>query len=625
MSVEGKKIKLHVGKMKEAIDALSVENNVTRDMLLQCFRLLLISEISQRGVIVPLDASDEQILPAIVNIAGKSLIDEKNVKSPLIAGAAAVSAMIAEKCACLLLQMNSSLTTTILKKDQWVGAFQRCRDVNDGRLMSLLDIATKLNLGKEGTEMDNCHAKITSLLLHRVAYGNYLRACAFSNPEQPPVFKRALESCLQGQALLAHLRLHDADRDILTDDEFSNYYTHDAITPLQTLVRIALIKNNVKRVNELYLRLVQSYIGDGENDGCEEFLSADGSKLWNEVKDSFIIPYNGDANGSSGDSLQLRIQYAIKAKELIDKVKDIHFDRESDLKLIILHKLLVLQVMSLHEDILVSIISNQRHVASINRTGLSVGTATMAAFETQARKDLIAGRLSSNDIDRALVYDSVSFNTASMALCKCFLSIEEENDLLNLPSRLVDAVCVTIERQLERLILAAQAIALDRMTDDDSSKNVIFHSWNNVYQLIEPLLDSITAKDEESVGKAIKEMSKSRQSLMVAVSEGLFVYVWMTYFEAHVENSQIEVAAIIVSNVLMLMKEEQVEDILEKDKLDFGAGKVLKINNNNCFNDSYMRVEMLCRASKYQRYLLLLGEFDLLISNCLKCFQSHLI
>jgi len=598
--------------MKEAIDAFSSKgNNVTQDMLVQCHHLLLISEISQRGVVIPLDATDDQILAAIVNVAGKSLIDENNVKSPLIAGAAAVSAMIAEKCADIALQLNDSFSIVILKEEQWASAFQRCRDVSDGRFISLLDIATKMNhLAKEG--MNICHANVMSLLLHRVAFGNFLRACAFSNPEQPPVFKRALESCLKGQALLAQHQIHEDDRDNRgnDDDDFSNYYTHDAIPPLLNLVRIALSKKNEKRANELYLRLVQSYIGDGESSGWVQVLSLDGSKLWNDINGSYIIPYKvGDnQNASSGDNLQLlKIQNAIKAKEFIDKVDDIHFDRESDLQLLLLHKLLVLQVMSAQEDLIVSIISNQRYVASVNRSGLSVGTAATAtaAFETQARKDLIAGKLRSNDVVKGLDYDSFSFDAASMDLCQFFLSVKG-NDLLHLPSSLVDAVCATIERQLERLILVAQTVALDRISDDENE--AVLQLWNNVFRLIEPLLDSIAGKDEESIGKEIEQMPKSRQSLMVAASEGLFIYIWMTYFEGLVEKSHIDAADIVVSKVLTSMKEAQLDDKKNNDKFDLGAGKFFKINNDLCVSEALKRMEMLFSVSKYQRHLQSAGQ-----------------
>jgi hypothetical protein len=126
----------------------------------------------------------------------------------------------------------------------------------------------------------------------------------------------------------------------------------------------------------------------------------------------------------------------------------------------------------------------------------------------------------------------------------------------------------------------------------------------------------VTGKDEESVGKAIRQMSPSRQSLMVAVSEGLFVYNWMTYFEGRVETSHIEAAAHVVSNVFMLMKEAQIKDKDEKNKFEIGTGKVVIINNNDCFSESYLRMEILCHGSKYQRHLLSIGEFDVSICNC---------
>ena len=98
MSIEGKKVKLHIGKIKEAIDAAIQTVDNPSECLSKCVHLLLISEISQRGVVVPLDATDEKLMQAIISTAGKALLDENQVKPPLIAGAAVISAMAAQKC-----------------------------------------------------------------------------------------------------------------------------------------------------------------------------------------------------------------------------------------------------------------------------------------------------------------------------------------------------------------------------------------------------------------------------------------------------------------------------------------------------------------------------------------------
>ena len=116
MSIEPKKLKAFIGEIKECLDSLPT----TADVLLipKCYQLLLSAELCQRGVIVSLDGikqkvcSDDhsKLMSSINNTAGKALLVESDVPKPLVAGAAVVSSMVAEKLADILFVLAGTST-----------------------------------------------------------------------------------------------------------------------------------------------------------------------------------------------------------------------------------------------------------------------------------------------------------------------------------------------------------------------------------------------------------------------------------------------------------------------------------------------------------------------------------
>eukprot|EP00555_Chaetoceros_dichaeta_P009715 CAMPEP_0198270994 /NCGR_PEP_ID=MMETSP1447-20131203/47394_1 /TAXON_ID=420782 /ORGANISM="Chaetoceros dichaeta, Strain CCMP1751" /LENGTH=84 /DNA_ID=CAMNT_0043963353 /DNA_START=31 /DNA_END=282 /DNA_ORIENTATION=- len=84
MSIQPKKLKAHLGTLKTLIDQISPTTP-----FLQCYRLLLLTELSQRGTITPLRSTDtnidtndddydydyETILETVQKTAGKALLD----------------------------------------------------------------------------------------------------------------------------------------------------------------------------------------------------------------------------------------------------------------------------------------------------------------------------------------------------------------------------------------------------------------------------------------------------------------------------------------------------------------------------------------------------------------------
>ena len=327
MSVEGKKIKIHIGQIKEAVDGLDSTN---RESLREAARLLLVAEMCQRGVVTPLDSNDEKLSQAVINSAGKMLLDENQVKPPLIAGAAFITSMVAQKTADIIACSSSN---EIFSKKQWESAKKRCCDVEDSRLLNLLELFTFT---------DNiCHGTLTNsdgmkVLLLRVAYGNNLRACAFTDPSVPPMFKKTLDICIDLQHSLLHLRSKlnndDDDSSLLVGGEHNAYYTSDTRLPLERLIAITESKNNKKRSTELQLRLAQSYLPHQSAMVIIDILSAEGIQRWDSIQNTFIGEYIITGKENEPPAVEL-------LSKAIDIVNDIEDTLVSDDNLL-LHKIL---------------------------------------------------------------------------------------------------------------------------------------------------------------------------------------------------------------------------------------------------------------------------------------------
>jgi len=595
MSIDGKKVKLHIGQIKEAID------DNTSESLLKCFRLLLIAEISQRGIIVPLDSSDDKLLQAIISTAGKTLLDENQVKSPLIAGAAVVSAMVAQKCSDIAFANESHIT--ILNKETWTGAFQRCQDVNDNRLLSLLKIATESAIAKESLSIGNMEG--VALLLQRIAFGNNLRASSFSKPDQPPMFKRSLDSCLKNQNTLRCLLDKVDDKkndgqiqiaDIFKDDHEA-YYSQDLILPLENLIRIAESKNNVKRVAELSMRLAQSYIGSEGDSSVSEVLAECGYQLWKDINVSAVDAYN--TKPSKGAS---SIELVMKAKGLLDTVDVSTFDNASDVTLITLFKLLQVRVEFELEDTLVKAIGDQRHVAARNRSGLSAGKVTRNELEGQVRRQLVTGTLPAEEAEgETMDYDKCTLDIVAVALCEQFLSFSAD-EMSQISQCLLDEMCVGIERQIDRLVLRAQSVALALVKK--KNRDAVFEAWDSVLGFIDPLVNSVAERGNSLTASQIKTMSKAHQSVLVSAMEAVLVYSWMTAEQSTVRTTLVRTSTKFLTAMLKLLKEREEEEKKHREAIE---GKVVSTSRSSK-SRLQLRLEVSCRAARCHLLLSSIGS-----------------
>ena len=610
MSIDGKKIKEHIGKLKESLDSIAADDAKS---LLPCYRLVISSELSQRGVIVPLDTlDDEKLLQAITNAAGKPLLGEHQVKPPLIAGAAVVSAMAAQKLADAMLNKPSE-QSPLLSKERCASAFQRCQDVNDDRLLSLLHLATSQAIAKDIPNLEG-----VALLLLRIAYGNNLRAASFSNPEQPPMFKRSLDACVKAQDTLTHLlrkaRIStDIGADILSsggldaEDDYASYYTRDAINPLLNLIRIAESKHNPKRVAELSLRITQSYIDGDEAKNYSDVLSESGCQLWSSINHSFVDTYSESKVDGDKSSSASSLKLVMEAKRAVDKFDISLFGDENDLMFILLHKLLQVRVKFAHEDALVVIIGEERYTSSKNRNGLSSGNVTRDTFEDNVRTELVTGTLPAEDAEGiALTYDPIAVDNVTVLLRDALLGLPANvNDPSTLSNDIFKAICSNIERQIDRLVLRAQTIALNSFKK--KKRDVVSTAWDAVLEFIDPLMQSINIEAQDaSIQDQIKSMPLSQRDLMKTASESLLVHAWMSAEKSATPVSHIRTATTFLATSLALLKETEQA---AKKKLEEAEGKVVR-TTNAVLSKTQLTLEVACRAATCHQLLTTIGEFN---------------
>jgi tetratricopeptide (TPR) repeat protein len=240
MASSAVKIKAFLGKIKEDIIDCD-DTKVTGSTL---YNALVLLEIVQRGVIPTSSYQDEasKVVDAIRSAAGKTLLDSSSLlPKPLLAGSSAMSGMVAEKFAAKIAKQKADMNLS----QQLASAMTRCQDVQDSRLIVLLQILTD----------DSQEAQRKRLLT--LSEGYFLRAASFQ-PDPPQMWKRTMDVILARSGDILH-PLH-------------------AAYPISQLIRIAKSKNNSKRVAELTLRLVECLLSSPVDDA-------------KAVSDVFVSPY----------------------------------------------------------------------------------------------------------------------------------------------------------------------------------------------------------------------------------------------------------------------------------------------------------------------------------------------
>jgi hypothetical protein len=398
-------------------------------------------------------------------------------------------------------------------------------------------------------------------------------------------------------------RAHDNNNDgqIRIDYDFGDdheaYYSPDIILPLNNLIRIAESKQNIKRVAELSMRLAQSYFGSGGDGYVSEVLSECGCQLWKDINLSYIDAYN-EKSGKGDSSLVL----VMKAKGLLDKVDVSAFDSGSDIALITLFNLLQVRVEIAHEDTLVKVIGDQRYVAARNRSGLSAGKVTRNESEEHVRRQLVTGTLPTEDSEgEALDYGKSNLDIVAVTLSKRFLSLLVD-EMSQIPQSLLDEICVCIERQVERLILKAQTVALNLAKK--KNRDEILEAWNRVLAFIDPLVRSVADGENTLSATKIKAMPKARHNLMVTAMEAVLVYSWMIAEHSMVATTLIKTSSSFLSASLKLLKEREEEMKRHREAIE---GKIVSTSKSTK-SKMQLRLEVSSRAARCHLLFSSLGK-----------------
>lgn len=589
MSVEGKKIKIHIGQIKEAVDGLDSEN---QESLREAARLLVIAEMCQRGVLTPLDADDEKLSQAVISTAGKMLLDENQVKPPLIAGAAFITSMVAQKTVEIL---ASSSSNEIFSKKEWESAKKRCCDVEDSRLLNLLELFTFT---------DNiCHGTLTNsdgmkVLLLRVAYGNNLRACKFTDPNVPPMFKKTLDVCIDLQNILLRLRSKlnndNGDSSLLVEGEHNAYYTSDTRLPLERLIAIAESKNNKKRAAELQLRLAQSYLPHQSAMLVTDILTAEGMQRWDSIQNAFIGEFINTRKKNETPTVEL----LTKAIELVNNTEDTLVTDDN----LLLHKILKAALGIHYENEVAETIGERKYQESRNRVGLGSKRSTRSDFVELATRQLVSETLVTDDLDDySRDYDPMTLDKNCFDLCKHYLHNHGKSQALDLQVE----TSLVMKQYIERTVSKARYLATHRLKKkQELSSNV----WNELFDFISLILtEFIVGKSSEDISSQIEKATSALNELLISAAESLFILLWM------VPQTSIECVSFSfitsASNFfkLALKRRKELEVLREKKRKEI-EGKILR-STSATMNKGEVRLEMCLQVARCHLLLSSIGEF----------------
>ena len=259
-----------------------VNDDPSHDSISKPFVLLLVSELASRGAGVDLPNSYDDngwiktLLESISTVAGKVAIDdagkkgEGNYPPPMMGALSAASGMAASAVAASIQSSSSDadVVTLMPLRDKSVqeacqSTMKRCIDVNEGRLYTLLKLASDCR--KEAQDVDSQESTSDNkkrqrrgifnhnmaMTFHTLSYSNFLYGASNFVTDQPPMWKRCLDSALEQSA--------PAGSEGATN--YRAYQNPQCTLPLQNLIRIAKGKGNAKRVKELSLYLCTGYLG----------------------------------------------------------------------------------------------------------------------------------------------------------------------------------------------------------------------------------------------------------------------------------------------------------------------------------------------------------------------------
>jgi len=562
MSIEPKKLKNHIGDIKGCLDSLPT--NPDKSSLLICFKLLLCAELCQRGIIFPLDVIKEdskdintKLMESIQTVAGKVMIDEAVVPKPLVAGAAVVSSMLAEKLSDIMFSLAPDTSTMgVFTNKESESALKRCDEVNDERLKILV------NLGRQDFLEDKFSASSTikcyetvALLLLRISLGNQFRAASFSNPDQPPMWKRSLDLCVKLNLDLFRLKQESSynqenrklKRHDYNEDIYEAFHIADATFPLKNLIRIAESKGNSKRVSELSLRLVESLICQKDYITFSIFCDV-GKLLWNDLNLIFVADYlpkhltNDDSNKMS------------LIEEGRKTLKKIDISSIDSTKLKLLHQILSMRAECVYENQVIESVSEFRLDAAKNRAettlkSLASQSRSSNTLLLEARRDVLTNSLT--ETDTAVNYNDSELEGAAKILQETVFSISIDTLTQTIREDMLNDIYYCLENHIERLVTKAQAFSIKtkKSSKCESMRIGANKAWVKLQSFVEGFLQH---------SKELKDSHKilaSQMNLFKTASQTFFLVNWMR------QNAPTDPNA--ATNYLMYHK-----DVLDKKELN---------------------------------------------------------
>lgn len=582
MSIEPKKLKAFIGEIKECLDSLPTTSDVL--LISKCYQLLLSAELCQRGVIISLDwikqkvCSDDQskLMSSINNTAGKALLDESNVPKPLVAGAAVVSSMVAEKLADILFSLagtgkDDKSYMGLLSDTDSESVLRRCEDVTDNRFKMLLNLGRQTfideNFDCGSSNLITCLDSIALLVL-RISLGNQFRAASFSNPDQPPMWKRCLDLCIKLQVNLLRLQKEtefsmEAKKNVPVEskdeDIYEAYHISDAILPLKNLIRIAEAKNNTKRVSELSLRLTESYICNTV--GIQNNIFSDkANSLWNEMNSIFISEYMlNEFNGTTN-----RLESITNGKESLKRFEKQHTET---MTLTLLQQILCVRVELEHETQIIDILSKSRLETAKNRTGISLNSSTQQSvdnFKLEVKRDILTKSVADDELVVS-DYDDLILESAAEQLQKSILSIQPALLDQNIHEDMQNSIYNILEQHIERLVTKAQAFSLKWYDSKKMKKPKIIQSdvnkaWDDVANFVTPLLNICTRSIDDTT------LSLSKMNLFKTACQTILIVKWMHQIKSPPINL-IEIATNYLSNHHAFLKQKSIEKRAKQDNI----------------------------------------------------------
>jgi tetratricopeptide (TPR) repeat protein len=474
-------------------------------------------ELMHRGVWVDSDGP-AAVIDRLVSTAGKSVLDSgSSWPVPLLAASAGLAGRIAEE---VILQqestVNQSSNATLPSSSatssssssslpSLQSAMTRSQQVSDERFRLLLAVYN------ETTTRNTSTADVSSSW-YILAQGYYLRA-AYFQPDNPPMWKKIWDVIQQHEK---------------TTNTFPTGQEYYAIQQLQ---RIAQSKGNSKRVMELQLPLVESYLAllTGTLQAPSTAFSATQTALIN----AFVIPYRPQptlmATASTVDVNEVLQATGAALKDLETFIPSMVAEgtNPSDLQLQVLRLQFYMtrEEVAIHQDALLE------HKKAVNRASVEKETnksvsspPRLEAIQKQVRQDYLKSltkKKAGSDAEISTRIDCDALITqAAVDLASILLTVASSAASSPSPPDLERAGWSWLHRAIQRQVDKIAMTSMAASRDDTEAMHIQWEALTRLF--VQPILihaQSVvkhmqTDKAEEEVGS---ERSKSFVSSYLSV------------------------------------------------------------------------------------------------------------